>query len=173
VAIPPGAFLQATAQGEAALAAFARAALAGARHVADLYAGCGAFTLPLAAASRVSAYEVAPDMVEALDAAVRAAQLSGRVMVERRDLARRPLQADELKRLDGVLLDPPRAGAATQGAVLAEHGPAIVVMASCYPATFARDARALVDGGYRLTAVQPVDQFGWSHHVELIARFER
>jgi len=173
VAIPPNAFLQATAQGEAALVDFACAALAGAGHVADLYAGCGSFTLPLSRSARVTAFEMAPAMVDALAAALRSAQLSGRVTVARRDLERRPLQADELKRLDGVLLDPPRAGASAQCTTLAGSAVPRIVMASCHPASFARDARILVDGGYRLVAVQPIDQFGWSHHVELIARFER
>ncbi|MGF1623330.1 MAG: class I SAM-dependent RNA methyltransferase [Alphaproteobacteria bacterium] len=173
VALPPDAFLQATAEAEAAMVGFAAAAFAGRRHVADLYAGCGAFALPLTAVARVTAYEAAPAMVAALDQAARLAQISGRLTVERRDLERRPLQPAELKAFDGVLLDPPRAGAANQCATLAGSAVPLVVMASCYPPSFARDARTLVDGGYRLVAVQPVDQFGWSHHVELISRFER
>lgn len=173
VALPADAFLQATAEAEAAMVAFARAAFAGRKRIADLYAGCGAFALPLAAAARVTACEAAPAMVAALDAAARRAELGGRLTVERRDLERRPLQPTELKAFDGVLLDPPRTGAAAQCAALARSAVPVVVMASCYPPTFARDARTLVDGGFRLTTVQPVDQFGWSHHVELISRFER
>ncbi|MEZ5668890.1 MAG: class I SAM-dependent RNA methyltransferase [Alphaproteobacteria bacterium] len=170
---PPGAFLQATAAGEAAMVACATAWLDGAGHVADLYAGCGTFAFPLVRGATVVAYEGSQEMAAALDAAARAAQLTGRLTVARRDLEIRPLQRDEMKKLDGLLLDPPRAGATRQCAVLASYGPARVVMASCYPPSFARDARTLVDGGYRLVEVQPVDQFGWSHHVELIARFER
>jgi 23S rRNA (uracil1939-C5)-methyltransferase len=173
VALPADAFMQATPEAEAAMVGFAVEAFAGRGHVADLYAGCGAFSLPLAAVARVTAYEGAPAMVAALDQAARRAELGGRLAVERRDLERRPLQPAELKRFDGVLLDPPRGGAAAQSATLAASAVPLVVMASCYPPTFARDARTLVDGGYRLAAVQPVDQFGWSHHVELISRFER
>lgn len=173
VALPADAFLQATAEAEAAMVGFAATAFAGRRHLADLYAGCGAFSLPLAAVARVTAYEAVPAMVAALDRSARQAELTGRLTAEVRDLERRPLQPAELKRFDGVLLDPPRAGAGAQCVTLARSGVPVVVMASCYPPSFARDARTLVDGGYRLAEVQPVDQFGWSHHVELIARFER
>lgn len=173
VPLPADAFLQATAEAEQAMVGYARDALAGCRQVVDLYAGCGAFSLPLVQQARVTAYEAAPAMVEALTQAANAAQLTGRLAVERRDLERRPLQPAELKKVDGVLLDPPRAGAARQCETLAASAVPVIVMASCYPPTFARDARTLVDGGYRIAEVQPVDQFGWSHHVELISRFER
>lgn len=173
VPVPPDAFLQATAAGEAAMVGYAKAAFAGKRRLVDLYAGCGAFSLPLTEIGMVTAYEGAPAMVDGLDQAARAGQLTGRLTVECRDLERRPLQPADLKKVDGLLLDPPRAGAATQCEALARSKVPLLVMASCHAPSFARDARTLVDGGYRLVDVQPVDQFGWSHHVELISRFER
>lgn len=170
---PPGAFLQATREGEAALLAVVRAGLAGARRVADLFSGCGTFALPLAREAEVHAVEADAAMLSALDAGWRGAPGLRRVTTEARDLFRRPLLADELARLDAVVMDPPRAGAAAQAAALAAHGPARVAMVSCDPATFARDAALLVAGGYRLGPVHVVDQFRWSPHVELAAVLTR
>jgi 23S rRNA (uracil1939-C5)-methyltransferase len=168
---PPGAFLQATAEGEAALLQAAAEALADARRIADLFAGCGTFSLPLAARAEVHAVEADAGMLAALDRGWRAAPGLKRVTTEARDLFRRPLLAEELARFDAVLLDPPRAGAEAQVAEIARARLPTGAMISCNPVSFARDARALARAGYRLDWVQVVDQFRWSPHVELAARF--
>jgi len=168
---PPGAFLQATAEGEAALVARVRGIVAGARRVADLFAGCGTFALPLAEAAEVHAVESAPAMVEALLAGWRQAPGLRLVSAEARDLFRRPLLPQELARFDAVVLDPPRAGAEAQVAALAGAGVPVIAMVSCNPVTFARDAALLVAAGYRIGPVLVVDQFRWSAHVELVAAF--
>lgn len=170
---PPGAFLQPTAGGEAAMAAFAADWLKGSARVADLYAGWGAFALRLADPMHVEAFEGDAAMIEALKRAAFGAGLGGFVQATARDLARQPLLGAELKRFDAVLLDPPRAGAPEQSAALAADGPALVVYLSCNPAALARDARTLVDGGYRLVEATPIDQFRWTPHLEVAARFER
>lgn len=169
VPLPHGAFLQATADGEVALVAAVREAAAGAAAVADLFAGLGTFALALDA--RVYAAEGARDAALALKAAANRAQRQ--VYVEHRDLFRRPLDAAELARFDAVVIDPPRAGAKEQTALLAASPVPLIAAISCNPATFARDAAMLVAGGYRLDWVQPVGQFRWSTHVELAARFSR
>ena len=164
VAFPPGAFLQATEDGEDALVRAVHEALAGSARIADLFAGLGTFAL---ATNAVYAAEASRDAAAALK---RAAPSTS---VEHRDLYRRPLAASELKRVDGVVLDPPRAGAAEQVAKLAASAVGRVAYVSCNPATFARDAKTLVDGGYALQWVEPVGQFRWSTHVELVACFSR
>ena len=168
---PPGAFLQATEDGEAALLAAVRGAVGEAARVADLFAGCGTFALPLAERAEVHAVEGDAAMVDALDAGWRRAPGLKRVSTEARDLFRRPLLADELARFDAVVIDPPRAGAAAQVAELGRARVPEIAALSCNPVTFARDARTLVTAGYRLQTVQVVDQFRWSAHVELAARF--
>jgi 23S rRNA (uracil1939-C5)-methyltransferase len=169
VAFPAGAFLQATADGEATLVAAVRDAVGGARRSLDLFAGLGTFALALDGA--VVAAEAARDAVLALGSAGR---LAGRLLeVEHRDLYRRPFQAAELGGFDAAVLDPPRAGALEQVTALAGSTVPLIAYVSCNPATFARDARVLVDGGYRLDWVQPVGQFRWSTHVELAAAFSR
>ncbi|MEO5972231.1 MAG: class I SAM-dependent RNA methyltransferase [Sphingomicrobium sp.] len=165
VVLPPGAFLQATADGEAALAAAMREAVGGASRTADLFAGLGTFALGLP--GQVYAAEAARDAVLALKSA------APRLAVEHRDLYRRPLDAAELAKFDAVLLDPPRAGAAGQVAHIAASAVPRVGYVSCNPASFARDARALADGGFTLDWVRPVGQFRWSTHVELAAAFSR
>ena len=173
VALPPGAFLQATAEGEAALTAFVLEACAGAGKIADLYAGCGTFSFALAGAdAAVHAVEGDGPAHKAFVDAARSAGLN-RVTAERRDLAKRPLRVEELNRFDALVFDPPRAGAKEQAAHLAESKVKTVVAISCHPGTFARDARILAEGGYRLERVQPIDQFLWSPHLELAARFQR
>ena len=168
---PPGAFLQATADGEAALVAAVREGAGKARAVADLFAGLGTFALPLSAAARVHAVEGSGAAVSAL---LRAARAAGRpVSAEHRDLFRRPLAAAELASFDAVVFDPPRSGAAAQAAELAQAPVPVAIAVSCNPATFARDALRLVSGGFRLETLWPVAQFRWSTHVELVARFER
>jgi 23S rRNA (uracil1939-C5)-methyltransferase len=172
VDLPPAAFLQPTEEGEAALAHQVVATLTGARRVADLYAGCGPFAFALAAkGAQVRAVEGDPAMAGAIEAAARRAQ--AKVTAEARDLVKRPLTAVELDRLDGLVLDPPRSGAARQVAEIARSKISAVAYISCNPQTFARDAKTLVDGGYRLARVAPVDQFLWSAHVELAAAFVR
>ena len=169
--LPQGAFLQATPDGEAALVAAVAAAIGGAGAVADLFAGLGTFALPLSGAARVHAVEGARDAALALKAAADGARRP--ITTEHRDLFRRPLTAAELKRFDGVVIDPPRAGAKEQAAALAQSPVPRIAFASCNPATFARDARLLIDGGYRLRWIRPIGQFRWSTHVELVGAFER
>jgi len=173
VDLPFDAFLQASVEAEGALTADVSAGVGAAARVADLYAGIGTFTFALAARAAVHAVEGARPAAAALAAAATRAGLGGRVTSERRDLDARPLTAAELAGFDAVVFDPPRAGARMQSAALAAAHVPRVVAVSCNPASFARDARLLVDGGYRLTRVQPIDQFVWSPHVELVAFFER
>jgi len=168
---PAGAFLQATKQGEAALLAAVREATQGAHRVADLFAGCGTFSLPLAADAEVHAVESDALMTDALDQGWRMAAGLKPVTTESRDLYRRPLLPDELARFDAVVLDPPRAGAEAQVAELAQTRVPCIAYVSCNPVTFARDARVLVTAGYDLAWVQVVDQFRWSAHTELAASF--
>jgi 23S rRNA (uracil1939-C5)-methyltransferase len=170
---PPGAFLQATGNGEAALVAAVREVTANARRVVDLFAGCGTFSLPLAESAEVHAIEGESDMLAALDQGWRRATGLKPVTTEVRDLFRRPLLPDELAAYDAVVLDPPRAGAEAQIAELARARIPVLGYISCNPVSFARDARALIAAGYRLNRVQVVDQFRWSAHVELVASFRR
>jgi 23S rRNA (uracil1939-C5)-methyltransferase len=165
VPLPVGAFLQATQDGEAALVEAVREAVADAHAVADLFAGLGTFALALE--GQVYAAEASRAAVLALKRA------APRMAVEHRDLYRRPLDAAELQRFGAVVLDPPRAGAVEQVAALTGSGVARIAYVSCNPATFARDARTLVDGGFKLEWVRPVGQFRWSTHVELAAGFAR
>ncbi|WP_166036625.1 class I SAM-dependent RNA methyltransferase [Sphingosinicella sp. YJ22] len=169
VPLPHGAFLQATADGEAALVAGVQAAVGDAAMVADLFAGLGTFALALP--GRVYVAEGARGGAASLKAAANRAQRQ--VFVDHRDLFRRPLTTAELDRFDAIVLDPPRAGAKEQVEQLAAAKVGRVAYASCNPATFARDAKALVEGGFRLDWVQPVGQFRWSTHVELVAGFSR
>jgi 23S rRNA (uracil1939-C5)-methyltransferase len=173
VAPPPGGFLQATREGEAALVAAMREAVGTAARVVDLFAGSGTFALPLAEGAEVLAADADAQALAALDAGWRGAEGLRRVVTERRDLLHRPLLARHLAAFDAVVFDPPRAGARAQVEQLALSSVPRVGAVSCNPATFARDARALIDGGYRLDWVLPVDQFRWSPHVELAAAFSR
>ena len=164
VSFPVGGFLQATKDSEAALIDSVEEALSDATSVADLFAGVGTFAL----ATRANyAAEASRDASAALKRA------APRMMVEHRDLYRRPLDATELKRFDGIVLDPPRAGAEEQVKAVAASTVKRIAYVSCNPATFARDANALADGGYRLEWVRPIGQFRWSTHVELAACFTR
>ena len=170
---PAGAFLQATAEGEAALLTAVRHALGPQKRVVDLFSGVGTFTLPLAEAMEVHAVEGDAAMTKALDLAARTTPNLHRISTETRDLFRRPLEPDELLTFTGAVIDPPRAGAEAQTATLATSKIPVIAAVSCNPVTFARDARALAAAGYRLDWVQVVDQFRWSTHVELVARFFR
>ncbi len=169
VPLPPGAFLQATQEGEDALVAAVREAVAGAGTVADLFCGLGTFALALPA--KVYAAEGARDALFALKAAANAHRRP--VFAEHRDLYRRPLTVAELKRFDAIVIDPPRAGARDQAEALAACTVGRIAYVSCNPASFARDAKMMVAAGWRIDWIQPVGQFRWSTHVELAARFSR
>lgn len=171
VEVPPFAFLQATAAGEAALVGAVREAIGDAGAVADLFAGVGTFALSVQAGRKVYAAEGARDAIAALTGAANRARAL--VATEHRDLFRRPLIPAELGRFGAVILDPPRAGAEEQVTQIAASDAPVVAYVSCNPASFARDAKLLVQGGYRLDWVQPVGQFRWSTHVELAARFSK
>ncbi|WP_448192500.1 class I SAM-dependent RNA methyltransferase [Azospirillum sp. sgz301742] len=166
---PPGAFLQASAAGEAALVAAVLESVGSSKRVADLFAGLGTFSVPLAQRSAVHAVEGDAQALAALSRAVQGLRLT----TERRNLFEDPLTPKELARFDAVVFDPPRAGAAEQAKALAESKVPLVVAVSCNPASFARDARTLVDGGYAFKRVYPVDQFLWSAHVEVVGVFVR
>ncbi|MER8398504.1 class I SAM-dependent RNA methyltransferase [Mesorhizobium sp. M1348] len=173
VAVPPGAFLQATEAAEQAMANIVGQHLARAKKVADLFAGCGSFALRLAAKSEVHAVEGDAAALSALDRAFRFASGLKRVTGERRDLFRRPLTFKELNAFDGVVFDPPRAGAEDQSKQIARSDVPLVAAVSCNPVTLARDLRILLDGGYALKGVTPIDQFLWSPHVEAVALLEK
>lgn len=172
VPLPPGAFLQATAEGETTLARLVAEHVGQAKNVADLFAGVGPFALRLAEHARVTAIDTDAAAIAALRTAAGTSGLKP-VATEVRDLFRRPLAPAELKRFDAAVFDPPRQGAEAQARALAASRVPLVIGVSCNPATFARDAKILTSGGYRLTRLTPVDQFRYSAHVELVGRFER
>ena len=173
VVLPPGAFLQATVAGETALAALVLEHCGKADRIADLFAGVGPFALRLAERARVIAADSDKDAIAALKRAAETTQGLKPIAAETRDLFRRPMAAAELKNVGCVVFDPPRQGAEAQARALAASAVPVVVAVSCNPATFARDARILADGGYRLTRVTPIDQFLYSPHVEIVARLEK
>lgn len=173
VVLPPGGFLQAVEAAEAVMGAAVVDHLAGAKSAADLYCGVGAFAFRLAQTIRVSAFDSAAPAVAALKAGLASAPGLKPILAEARDLAKRPVQAAELSRLDALALDPPRAGALEQIGEIARSSLARAAYVSCNPATFARDARILIDAGFRLEQVKPIDQFLWSPHVELVGLFSR
>ena len=172
---PPGAFLQASADGQAAIIAAVLAGLPAKlstkAKVAELYAGCGTLTFALAQRARVAAYEGDAPAAASLKAAADAAMLTGRVTVERRDLARQPLAAKEFKPFAAVVLDPPHGGAAVQVAQIAASGVARVIYVSCNPAALNRDALTLKQAGYKLLSATPIDQFRWSARLESVCVF--
>ncbi len=165
VSPPPGAFLQASREGEAAIAARIDVIVGNASPVADLFCGLGTFALRLAGRTTVHAVDGDASLVNVIR--------HGHITPEVRDLFRNPLAGTDLVRFAAVVFDPPRAGAKEQAQCLAEDGPPIIAGVSCNPATFARDARILIDGGYQMDTVLPIDQFPWSAHVELVAGFSR
>jgi len=173
VTLPPGSFLQATTAGEEALAVLVTRHCKGAKNIADLFCGIGPFTLRLAARARVSAFDSDPGAIAALQKAATSTSGLKPVKAAMRDLFRRPLMPQELRDYDAVVLDPPRQGALAQAEQLAKSKIPVVVAVSCNVATFARDARILIDGGYRIESVTPVDQFLHTPHVELVARFKK
>jgi 23S rRNA (uracil1939-C5)-methyltransferase len=173
VRLPPGAFLQASRESDAVLAGLVKSGVGRAKRVADLFAGIGTFTFALAGSAEVDAFEQDEAAIAALTGAARTTPKLKPVRTFSRDLFRAPLSARELARYDAVVLDPPRAGARAQAEALAASKVPKVVMVSCNPGTCARDLRILVDGGYRITRVVPVDQFLFSPHIELVAVLER
>ncbi len=173
VALPPGGFLQAVAEAEAAMAARVIEGVAGARRVLDLFAGIGTFSLRLARFGAVHAVDGDAAAIGALAEARRRAADRHPVSTEVRDLFRRPFQGKELERFDAVVFDPPFAGAKLQAEMLAVSKVPTIVAVSCNPATLARDLAILVAGGYEVTRVTPVDQFQWSPHVEVVATLSR
>jgi len=173
VILPPGAFLQATASAEQTMSDLVLSHLARAKKVADLFAGCGSFALRLARKAEVHAVEGDAPALAALDRGMRHASGLRRVTVERRDLFRRPLTSRELKAFDGLVFDPPRAGAEDQAKQIARSEIPYVVAVSCNPGTLARDLAILAAGGYTVKSVTPIDQFLWSPHVEAVALLEK
>jgi 23S rRNA (uracil1939-C5)-methyltransferase len=171
VALPPGSFLQATVAGEETLAALVSERCARGKHIADLFCGVGPFALRLAAKSKVSAFDSDAGAITALREAAKSTPGLKPVKAEARDLFRRPLMPQELRDYDTVVFDPPRQGAQAQAQQLAASKIAVVIAVSCNVATFARDARILIDGGYKIEGVTPVDQFRHTPHVEVVARF--
>ncbi len=173
VALPPGSFLQATAAGEQTLARLVENQIGDAKLVADLFCGVGPFALRLAERARIMAFDADAGAIAALKQATNMTSGLKPIEAETRDLFRRPLVAQELKRVDALVFDPPRQGAEAQARELAKSAVATVIAVSCNPATFARDARLLLDGGYRLKSVAPVDQFRHSAHVEIVGLLTR
>ena len=173
VPLPPGAFLQATAEGEAILARLVVEHVGKAKQVVDLFAGIGTFALRLAERARVSAADSDAAMIKALERAASTASGLKPLETQTRDLFRRPFMANELKAFDAAVFDPPRQGAEAQARELAKSTVPVVVAVSCDATTFARDTKILLGGGYTLATVVPVDQFRYSHHVEIIGKFVR
>ncbi|SDE38040.1 23S rRNA (uracil(1939)-C(5))-methyltransferase RlmD [Kordiimonas lacus] len=173
VPLPPAAFIQASDEGEAALVKAVVDGCAGHGRVADLFSGIGTFTFPLAKEHQVLAAEGAKNALDAMQAAANVATGFKQIVAKHRDLFRRPLTTKELEMFEAVVFDPPRAGAKDQVEQLATSSVSRIVAVSCNPNTFSRDARTLADGGYELESVQPVDQFLWSPHMELVGIFSR
>ncbi|MCC8953897.1 class I SAM-dependent RNA methyltransferase [Bradyrhizobium sp. Pear77] len=173
VVLPPGSFLQATAKGEETLAALVREHCGRAKHIADLFCGVGPFALRLAEKARVTAFDSDAGAIAALQKAAQSTPGLKPLKAEARDLFRRPLMPQELRDYDAVVFDPPRQGAQALVTQLAASKVPVIVAVSCNVATFARDAKILIDGGYKIASVTPVDQFRHTPHVELVARFAR
>jgi 23S rRNA (uracil1939-C5)-methyltransferase len=173
VVLPPGSFLQATVAGEEMLAALVSAHCKRGKQIADLFCGVGPFALRLAAKAKVNAFDSDAGAVTALQKAATSTPGLKPVRAEPRDLFRRPLMPQELRDYDTVVFDPPRQGAQAQATQLAASKVPVVVAVSCNVMTFARDAKILIDGGYKIEGVTPVDQFRHTPHVELVARFKR
>lgn len=170
---PPGAFFQATQEGEQTLVSAVLELIDGAGRVADLFSGCGTFTFPAAQSAEVHAFEGEKAMIASLEAGWRHAKGLRTVTATTRDLFRRPLLPDELNKFEAIIIDPPRAGAEAQIAEIAKSDVATIAMVSCNPVTFARDAEVLIAAGYEMRNLKVVDQFRWSSHVEVVAGFHR
>lgn len=172
VAPPPNAFLQATIEGQEALVTAVTEAVGEAKNIVDLFAGCGTFSLPLAQSAKVLAVEGDESLLSALNAGWRSASGLKTVNTRKRDLFRNPLLVEELA-FDVVVIDPPRAGAKAQCEILAQSQVQRIAFVSCNPVSFARDVKILMDSGYDIEWIQPIDQFRWSAHVELVALFHK
>ncbi|MCW9045001.1 MAG: 23S rRNA (uracil(1939)-C(5))-methyltransferase RlmD [Alphaproteobacteria bacterium] len=173
VEIPAGSFLQPSEDGEGLLVNEVHKGIGDCSKIADLFSGCGTFSFPMAKTALIHAFEASQVMISAMEQAAGRAGLGGNITGNVRDLERQPLSVKELKEYDGVVFDPPRAGAQEQAQVLSESTISTVVGVSCNPNTFARDARLLVDGGFEIKRVIPVDQFPYSPHMEAVAIFCR
>ena len=170
---PPGGFVQALEAAESRMMAFITGWLAGAQHCVDLFCGCGTFSLPLAQSMPVVCVDSDAAALDALQTAISGTSHIRPVTTQKRNLLNTPLSAGELERFDVAVFDPPRAGARTQCLELAKSGLSRIAAVSCNPVSFARDARILIDGGFELVDVRPVDQFAFSPHIELTALFQR
>jgi len=173
VVLPAASFLQPSREGERILQRFVMDAAKGARRIADLFSGCGTFALILAKSSAVHAVDSDTSALQALRDAARSMKGIKPVTIEIRDLFKRPLRPEELNDFEAVIIDPPRAGALAQTRMIAQSRVDRIVYVSCNPESFARDAAILIEAGFRLEDVQPVDQFLWSKHIELVGRFEK
>lgn len=173
VELPANPFLQPSKMGEEAMTGLALQALDAEKKILDLYCGCGSFTFALAQKAIVHGVEANPTAIKALELSAGRGAMGGRITTEVRDLTRQPLMGKELEKFDAVLFDPPRAGAKEQAEELAKSNIALIIAVSCNPTTFARDASALIEGGYKLEKVVPIDQFTWSAHVEVLAIFRK
>ena len=172
--IPPhGAFLQATADAERVMVSAVQKAVGSVKSIVDLFSGCGTFTFPMAAHADVHAVEGDQSLLESLDKGWRQSSGLKHVTTECRDLFRRPLEPDELRQFDAAIVDPPRAGAEAQIKCLIRTRIPNIAMVSCNPVTFARDAQTLIESGFALDWILPIDQFRWSSHVELVGSFTR
>jgi len=173
IELPASPFLQPSKVGEEALVDFALSCLDKEKKILDLYAGCGSFTFALATKGIVHAVESNPAALKSLELSAGRAGIGGRITTETRDLSRQPLMGKELEKFDAILFDPPRAGAKEQAVEIAKSNIPVVIAISCNPSTFGRDAAAMIEGGYTLEKVMPVDQFTWSAHVEIAAVFRK
>lgn len=173
VPLPPAPFLQPSKSGEEALVEIALSGLQGEKKILDLYAGCGSFTFALAKHAIVHAVESHEPAIKALERAAGRANMGGRITTEVRDLSRQPLMGKELAKFDAILFDPPRSGAKEQAEAIADCPVKTVIAISCNPATFGRDIAQLIEGGYQLKRLVPVDQFTWSAHIEVAAILEK
>lgn len=174
VELPAGAFLQATKAGQDAITSFVLEHTNGSKNVADLYSGCGTYSFPTAQnGAHVSAYEGSYDMVLAMNNAIRQNKMDDLITAQSRDLYKNPVRADELKQFDAIIINPPRNGALPQVQQITKSDVANVIMVSCNPQTFERDAKCLLDSGYTLEKIVPIDQFLWSNHLELTAYFKK
>jgi 23S rRNA (uracil1939-C5)-methyltransferase len=174
VELPVGSFLQATHTGQMAITDIILEHTKGYKRVADLYCGCGTYSLPLAQNGHiVHAYEGGHEMVTAIHNAARKSNFEDKIIAHFRDLYKRPLKQHELKNFDALVINPPRNGAKPQADEIAQSDIKKVIMVSCNPATFERDASSLIHGGYKLTQATPIDQFYWNSHLELVAVFEK
>lgn len=174
VDVPPSLFLQAVPEAERVMIDLVTSALPKkAKRVADLFSGLGTFTFPLARRVQVTALDSDRRAIQVLEAAVRRASGLKPIEARVRDLFREPLSPKELEGFDAVVLDPPRAGAAEQAERLSRSKVPVVIAVSCAPATLARDARTLIDAGFKMGPVHPIDQFIFSPHVEAVTVFQR